>query len=163
MGSIENVYGDANSIYRPADLHAVGGYETDSDTATEDWELFVKLVNAGYRVDVLPEYLFYYRHRGESRIRTTNNYRNSQRVLRQYFRGKQLSEPEQMALWTALVSLQFRLMQYHYRQSSLRYRIADELNDFLERFPRLSRLTWRLLLFTCKTWKRISSGLRRRS
>ena len=165
MGSLENVYGDTTSIYRPADLHAVGGYETDRDTGNEDWELFVKLVNAGYRVDVLPEYLFYYRHREESGIRTTNKYRNRQRVLRQYFRGKQLPEPEQMALWTALISLHFRLMQYQYHQSSLRYRIADELNDFLEKFPRLSRLTWRLwrlLLFSRKTWKRISSRLRRK-
>jgi glycosyltransferase involved in cell wall biosynthesis len=162
MGSLENVYGDATSIYRPADLHAVGGYETDRDTATEDWELFVKLVNAGYRVDVVPEYLFYYRHREESRIRTTNTYRNHQRVLRQYFRGKQLPEPEQMALWTALISLHFRLMQYQHHQSSLRYRIADELDDFLEKFPRLSRLAWRLLLFVWKTRKRISSRLHRR-
>jgi O-antigen biosynthesis protein len=160
LGSIENVYGDTTSIYRPAALNAVGGYETDRDTGLEDWELFIKLVNAGYRVDVLPEYLFYYRHRGESRMRTTNSYRNRQRVLRQYFRGKQLSEPEQMALWTALVSQHFRLMQYQYRLSSLHYRIADELNDFLERFPRLSRLAWRLLLLSWTTWKAISRILR---
>jgi glycosyltransferase involved in cell wall biosynthesis len=161
MGSIQNVYGDASSIYRPSDLQAVGGYEIDHDTATEDWELFVKLVNAGYRVDVLPEYLFYYRHRGDSRIRTTSGYRNHQRVLRQYFRGKQLSEPEQIALWTALVSLHLRCMQYQHRQSSDRYRIADELSALFEKFPRLSRLTWGLLLFGWKTWKRISSRLRR--
>jgi glycosyltransferase involved in cell wall biosynthesis len=163
MGSIENVYGDTTSVYRTATLHTVGGYETDRDTGFEDWELFIKLVNAGCRVDVLPEYLFYYRRRGGSRGRTTNSYRNHQRVLRQYFRGQHLPESEQMALWTALVSLHFRLTQYHDRQSSRRYRVADELNDFLEKFPRLSRLTCRLLLFSWKTWKRISSGLRRRS
>jgi hypothetical protein len=43
-------------------------------------------------------------------------------------------EPERMALWTALISLHFRLMQYDHHQPSLRYRIADELNDFLESF-----------------------------
>jgi len=155
LGSIQNVYGDATSIYRPAALHAVGGYETDHDTATEDWELFVKLVNAGYQVDVLPEYLFYYRHRGESRIRTTNSYRNHQRVLRQYFRGRQLPEREQMALWTTLVSLHLRCMQYQHQLSSDRYRMADELSNFFEKFPRLSRLTWGLLLFGWKTWKRV--------
>jgi hypothetical protein len=115
------------------------------------------LVNAGYRVDVLPEYLFYYRHRGESRIRTTNSYRNHQRVLRQYFRAKQLSESEQLALWTALVSLHLRCTQYQQQQSSDRYRLADELGDFLDKFPRLSRVTMGLLLLGWKTWKRISS------
>jgi glycosyltransferase involved in cell wall biosynthesis len=161
MGSILNVYGDATAIYRAANLQAIGGYEIDHDTATEDWELFVKLVNAGYRVDVLPEYLFYYRHRGDSRIRTTSGYRNHQRVLRQYFRGKQLSEPEQMALWTALVSLHLRCMQHQNQLSSDRYRIADEVSNFFERHPRLSRVTWGLLSFGWKTWKRISPRLRR--
>jgi glycosyltransferase involved in cell wall biosynthesis len=162
MGSLENVYGDTTAIYEVEALQAVGGYETDRDTATEDWELFVKLVNAGRRVDVLPEYLFYYRHREESRIRTTSRYRNRQRVLRQYFRVERLPEREQIALWTALVSLNIRLAQCHHHQTSLRYRIADELADFLEKFPRVSRPTWRLLLFTWQMWKRISSRLRRR-
>jgi glycosyltransferase involved in cell wall biosynthesis len=155
MGSIQNVYGDSNSIYRLAALHAVGGYEPDRDTTFEDWELFVKLVNAGYRVDVLPEYLYFYRHRGDSLARATNGYRNHQRVLRQYVR-QHLSEPEQTALWTTLVSLYLRCMQYQQQQSSLRYRLADDLNNLLDRFPRLSGLTWRLLLFCWQTWKRVS-------
>jgi glycosyltransferase involved in cell wall biosynthesis len=156
MGSIQNVYGDANSIYRPAVLNAVGAFEIDRDSATEDWELFVKLVNAGYQVDVLPDYLFYYRHREESRARTTKTYRNHQRVLRQYFRAKRLPEAEQMALWTALVSLHLRCIQYQQHQASLRYRLADDLSNFLDRFPRLTRLAWRLLLFSWQTWKRVS-------
>lgn len=155
MGSIQNVYGDANSIYRLADLHAVGGHETERDTG-EDWELFVKLVNAGYQVDVLPEYLFYYRHREDSLVRTTSKYRNHQRVLRQYFRAQQLPDVEQMALWTALVSLHIRLTQYQCLQSSVRYRIADEVADFLEKFPRLLRLMRSLLLLGWQIWKRIS-------
>jgi len=156
MGSIQNVYGDANSIYRVAVLNAVGGFEIDRDSATEDWELFVKLVNTGYQVDVLPDYLFYYRHRQESRARTTKTYRNHQRVLRQYFRAKRLPESEQMALWTTLVSLHIRCIQYEQHQASLRYRLADELSNFLDKFPRISRLVWRLLLFGWQTWKRLS-------
>jgi hypothetical protein len=66
-----------------------------------------------------------------------------------------------MALWTALVSLHLRGMQYLRQQSSDRYRIADELGDFLEKFPRLSGLTLTLLLLGWKAWKRISSRLRR--
>ena len=75
------------------------------------------------------------------------------------FAGRSCRSPERMALWTALISLHFRLMQYDHHQSSLRYRIADELNDFLENFPRLSRFTCRLLLSSWKTWKRTASRL----
>ncbi len=162
MGSIQNVYGDANSIYRLADLDAIGGFETDRDTATEDWELFVKLVNAGYRIDVLPEDLFYYRHRAESRVRTTSLYRNHQRVLRQFFRMHRLPEAEQMALWTALVSLHIRLRQCQYRQSSNRYRIADAVADFLEKFPLLSRLIWTPLKLSWQVCNRILSRVRKK-
>jgi hypothetical protein len=66
-----------------------------------------------------------------------------------------------MALWTALVSLHLRCMQYQQQQSSDRYRLADELGEFFDKFPRLSRLTWGLLLFGWKTWKRIASRLHR--
>jgi hypothetical protein len=110
---------------------------------------------------VLPEYLFYYRHREDSLVRTTNSYRNRQRVLRQYFRAERLPEVEQMALWTALHSLHVRLAQYHCRQSSDRYRIADEVADFLEKFPHLSRLMWGLFLLGWRMWKRARSMLRR--
>src|SRR5262249_20632267 len=53
MGCYQNVYGDANSMFRTADLRAVNGYETDRDSTCEDWEGFVKLVHAGYKLDVI--------------------------------------------------------------------------------------------------------------
>jgi glycosyltransferase involved in cell wall biosynthesis len=157
MGSLENVYGDANAIYRLADLKAIGGYETELDTTCEDWELFVKLLNAGYRVDVLPDYLFYYRHRDDSLVRTTKHYRNRQRVLRQYFRLERLPDPDRMALWTALASLHARLTEAQCRQSGARYRIADELPDFLDGAPRLSRFFSELLRFGRQGCKRMAS------
>src|SRR5262249_30784324 len=38
LAGLQNVYGDANSIFRVADLRAIGGYETDRDSTCEDWE-----------------------------------------------------------------------------------------------------------------------------
>jgi glycosyltransferase involved in cell wall biosynthesis len=108
LGSFQNVYGDANGIFRTADLRAVGGYETDIGTTCEDWELFVKLINAGYRLDVIPEHLFYYRYRRDSLYRTTNTYLNQERVLRQYFCMEKLSDADRIGLWTMLMSLQTR-------------------------------------------------------
>ena len=83
--ALRNVYGDANAMSRTAALRSVGGYETDKDTTCEDWEMYVKLVGRGHRIDVVPEYLFYYRHRPESLLRTTDFIQNRRRVLRQFF------------------------------------------------------------------------------
>ena len=106
MGSFRNVYGDANALFRTADLRAIHGYEPDRDSTCEDWEAFVKLVNAGYRLDVVPEALFYYRHRPESLLRNTHPYRNQRRVLRQYFRMDALPSNERVGLWSALLGMQ---------------------------------------------------------
>ena len=111
LASLRNVYGDANAIFRTEHFRAVGGYETDRDTSNEDWEAFVKLVNAGYRIDVLPEHLFYYRHLDGGFSRVTNRYRNHRRVLRQFFEAERLPVAERVALWTALVGCQQRLEQ----------------------------------------------------
>jgi glycosyltransferase involved in cell wall biosynthesis len=102
LASMRNVYGDANAIFRTASFRAVGGYETDRDTSNEDWEAFVKLAGAGYRLDVVPEHLFYYRHLDSGFSRVTNAYRNHRRVLRQFFRAERLPEAERVALWGAL-------------------------------------------------------------
>src|SRR5208282_32742 len=91
LASMRNVYGDATAIYRVSAFRSVGGYETDRDTSYEDWEAFVKLVQAGYRVDVVPEYLFYYRHLPNGFSRVTRAYANHQRVLRQFIRPRQFT------------------------------------------------------------------------
>jgi glycosyltransferase involved in cell wall biosynthesis len=105
-GCLENIFGDANSIFRTAVLRAVGGFELDRGTSWEDWEVFAKLANAGRAFDVIPEHLFFYRHRADSWMRVTSNYMNHRRVLRQFFKPDiQLSEADRESLWVLLVSL----------------------------------------------------------
>jgi hypothetical protein len=114
MASFENVYGDTNAVFRTGHLRAVGGYETDRSTPWEDWETFVKLVNHGYQVDVVPELLFYYRVRDDSRLREmtlgwTDLYRPNQHLLRScFFTLDRLPLCEKAALWNAFVSFQKR-------------------------------------------------------
>ena len=72
LASMRNVYGDATAIYRVSAFRSIGGYETDRDTSYEDWEAFVKLVNGGWLLDVVPEHLFYYRHLATGFSRTTS-------------------------------------------------------------------------------------------
>jgi glycosyltransferase involved in cell wall biosynthesis len=125
LASLRNVYGDGNAVFRTAAFRAVGGFETDRDTSFEDWEAFVKLVNAGLPVGVVPDHLFYYRHRPGGFSRVTDAHRNHQRVLRQFFRVERLPAAERAALWTALLGFQRRAERLAERQRRLPYRLAE--------------------------------------
>lgn len=125
LAGIRNVYGDANAIFRTEALRAIGGYEPDRGTSCEDWEAFVKLVHAGFKLGVVPEHLFYYRHRPGGFSRSTNWYANHQRVLRQFARSGSLPPAELLEVWSALLG-------FHQRAESApkarRHRVADALH-----------------------------------
>jgi glycosyltransferase involved in cell wall biosynthesis len=125
LACLRNVYGDANAIFRVEALRAVGGYEEDRGTSFEDWELFVKLVHAGHAVDVLPEALFYYRHRPGGFSRVTDAHANQARVLRQFAGLERLPAPERALLWQALVGTQMRAEHQEACLRSRRHRLAD--------------------------------------
>jgi glycosyltransferase involved in cell wall biosynthesis len=155
LASLNNVYGDANAIFRTEDFRAVGGYECDRETSFEDWEAFVKLANAGRGVGVVPDYLFYYRHRAAGFSRTTSDYRNHRRVLRQFVRVQSLPPAERVVLWTALVGF---YRQAERRERLLRYRLADRVYDMCARLPGATRgLKW-LLKSARNGWGRLVSG-----
>ncbi len=142
LACLKNVYGDGNALFRTEALRAVGGFETDRDTSYEDWEAFVKLVHAGNRLDVVPDFLFYYRHRDASFSRATDRVRNHQRVLRRYFEIERLPPTERVALWSALVGFQQRLESLEQENADLRCRLAtrrhrwaDRVHAFLSRVP----------------------------
>ncbi len=135
LATLKNVYGDANAIMRTEAFRAVGGYETDRDSSWEDLEAFVKLVNAGHKIDTVPEYLFYYRHLQTGFSRITDRYLNQRRVLRQYFHIDRLPTAEGIALWTALVSMQKRNDALVLRLTSLRYRVADNVHALFAHVP----------------------------
>jgi GT2 family glycosyltransferase len=105
-----NVYGDANAIFRTEDLRSVGGFVMDRSTYCHDWETFVKLVQAGRRIGVIPEYLFYYRRRadGMSAVMTgggANTYPFIQRMITSFVGGNETGpNPEARMLWEALAS-----------------------------------------------------------
>lgn len=137
MAGIRNVYGDANAIFRTADFRAIGGYETDRGTSCEDWEAFVKLVHAGKRIGVIPDHLFYYRHRAGGFSRVTNWFANHQRVLRQFRRIDHLPPAEAATLWTALLGFQQHAARLAERQQCRRYRVADRLHAAVKRLKKL--------------------------
>jgi glycosyltransferase involved in cell wall biosynthesis len=149
--ALRNVYGDANAMSRTEALRSVGGYETDKDTTCEDWEMYVKLVGRGHCIDVVPEYLFYYRHRPSSLLRTTDFVLNRRRVLRQYFSVSQLPRAEQIELWNALASFDEGQRQLQYAQHavqrpqkkprSVARRVAREVKRIIRQAPFYSTIS----------------------
>jgi len=104
-----NIYGDANAVFRTADLRAAGGFVEDRGTYCHDWETFVKLVRTGWRVGVVPEYLFYYRRRpdGMAAVMTQNGtdvYPFVQRMLTTFYGESSPADAEARMLWTVLAA-----------------------------------------------------------
>ncbi len=122
-----NIYGDANAIFRTEHLRSVGGFVADRSTYCHDWETFVKLVQAGRRIGVVPDYLFYYRRRadGMAAVMTdkgANTYPFIQRMITSFVAGNVAgSKPsEPRMLWEALAS----------------YFLRDDLNQAARPRPR---------------------------
>jgi glycosyltransferase involved in cell wall biosynthesis len=132
LASLKNVYGDATAIFRTAALRQAGGYGEERETSFEDWEVFVKLANAGMGVGVIPDHLFSYRHREAGFSRVTSDYRNHRRVLRQFAAMEQLPAAERMLLWEALRGFH---RQAEGRRKLLRYHVADAVFGVLAAWP----------------------------
>jgi O-antigen biosynthesis protein len=89
LGLFDNFFGDASFIVRRSVFNQLGGFCEDDAwryATHEDYDFLLRLVLAGYRLDVVPEVLFYYRLTGNSLIRTTDEYRNRLRIQRTYAR-----------------------------------------------------------------------------
>jgi glycosyltransferase involved in cell wall biosynthesis len=137
LASIRNVYGDANAIFRTEALRSVRGYEIDRGTSCEDWECFVKLVHAGHKLGVVPDHLFYYRHRAGGFSRSTNWFANHQRALRQFAHAGNLPPAELLTLWTALLGFHQELEHRNTAAPPRRHRFADRVHAALGRVRRL--------------------------
>lgn len=185
LACYDNPYGDLNCIVRTADLRTVGGYECIPEMGGEDLEVYVKLVNAGYRIEVIPDYLFYYRHRADAVSKTTSQTRIYKKILRQLCQAERLPLAERVAVYTMLASLnqQFGclvnevedLRRQHARLWSERYRwqrLLDRLRARSKRVPwlhailaqgkRASRWGWRgLRQLRVQKFKRLLGDLGR--
>ena len=90
-GLFWNIYGDANALIRKTAYEAIGGFTEDRGLSYEDWELFGRAVLAGYRLEVVPETLQWYRVSEDSVVRTTSELKNHCRISRPYLAA--LPEP----------------------------------------------------------------------
>lgn len=62
----------SNSMFRREDWKNAGGYDEKMVVGFEDWEFFIRLHRNGGRTIVIPEILFHYRKRGESKSTVAN-------------------------------------------------------------------------------------------
>lgn len=116
-GLLDNVYGDTNCIIRRKVFEEVGGFSLADCriTSNEDVQLFTKLSLAGYKIDVVPEYLIFYRYLGESRMRQSDNYANDTRLVNLYEHQLQKVGLEDFA--PLILGLHYRLrdLQYNFQ------------------------------------------------
>jgi glycosyltransferase involved in cell wall biosynthesis/GT2 family glycosyltransferase len=72
VGGLVNpsAFGGSMFMVRRSVFEAIGGYREIRGAGHEDWELYVRLVLAGYKVDILPDMLQFYRQVEGSLART---------------------------------------------------------------------------------------------
>ncbi|MEI6783535.1 MAG: glycosyltransferase, partial [Verrucomicrobiota bacterium] len=84
VGAFKNCFGDANALVKRSCFESLGGFTEDYGVTHEDWEFHAKAVLRGYKLEVVPEFLFWYRGNADSMIRTLNSYPNYMRSIRPY-------------------------------------------------------------------------------
>ena len=104
-GAFVNCFGDANALVRRACFEAVGGFTEDYGVTHEDWEFHARAVLQGFNLQVVPEFLFWYRVSADSMYRTLSPYPNFQRSIRPYLEA--VPEPlQQLVLFAQGSALQ---------------------------------------------------------
>ncbi len=68
-----------SSMFRKQDWQLVGGYDKKMDRGYEDWEFYMRLLKSGGKAEVIPEILFNYRNKNNSRNKKAN--RNKHEIL----------------------------------------------------------------------------------
>lgn len=126
---LENVLGDTCGLFRAEALSAVNGFETVRWSPHEDWETYTKLAFAGYRVDVVPRPLFYYRTGvgGRLDVLASDPERRSRlrrRMIDDLLADAPLERAEQIDLWECLVG--FANLEQGFHQK------LDEINTWRE-------------------------------
>jgi glycosyltransferase involved in cell wall biosynthesis len=100
-----NPYGETSGLFRTAKLRELGGYDDlHPEYMSEDWHLYIKLAARGLGVAVIPEPLYFYRIRPDSRYRTGDHGVNHVRVLPDVA-AIDFSAAERREVWELLASL----------------------------------------------------------
>lgn len=84
VGKIENVFGDANFVIKREVFCEIGGFLEAKNITWEDWSFLIELNLLGYKQDVIPKELFWYRLHDKNFSKTSDKNKNYQYVLKAY-------------------------------------------------------------------------------
>ena len=146
---IRNTFGDSNALVRRRALIELGGYTEDRGVGHEDWEVYSKFALRGYRIEVIPEALFFYRTAPGSMSREMSMIRSHLRSLRPHL--EQIPRPYHALIELAMGQL---LARWGYLDPParepellpLRYRVVDAINERIKCLGQMHRLAKRLIL-----------------
>ena len=83
--SILDTIGETHSLYRREVFEKLGGFKSNQKEFYEDWELLIRSVIEGYRLETLPEVVMLYRFHQEGRSHVKSGiFRSRLQILRQY-------------------------------------------------------------------------------
>src|SRR5437868_2567209 len=91
LSSLHNTFGDSCALFRRTALLAVDGFSDELQPGQEDWELFVRLMVRGYRIEVIPEALSCDRVPPVGAVRATPGQGNYLRTLRSHLESLPLT------------------------------------------------------------------------
>lgn len=129
---LENLFGDTCGMFRVEALRAVGGFETARWSPHEDWETYTKLAFAGFRVDVVPRVLLFYRTGVGGRLEQlgagpAQAHRLRRRMVDERLADAELGREERIALWECLLGF---AGPSHELEAA--YRSLDDVNAWRE-------------------------------
>jgi GT2 family glycosyltransferase len=111
-----SVFGSATVLIRREVLEKIGGYTEIWGAGHEDWELHARLALGGFRTDIVPEYLHYYRQLEDGMARTADEYPAKRRLMDAYGRhlapvGMKGAADAMFGLYREYENLQRRIRQ----------------------------------------------------
>jgi len=135
LAPLENCYGGATSLIRRNAAVLIGGYTEVYGVGHEDYELYVRALQADLRIEVCPLPLYLYEVDHSGMIANTSRYRNWNRVARAIDLSKNLSANRDLVSLTTGRMAREHIDNYRaYRmtndpQASLLARMAHEPVD----------------------------------
>ncbi len=130
-GVFDNCFGDANALMRRSTFEALGGFTEDFGIGNDDWELFAKAILKGYRLTVVPEFLFWYRYTQNSMTRQVKEYETHERSMRPYLEA--IPEPlRDFVYFLRGQHLRFSKLSGRHPLESLEARLTVEWRSRLE-------------------------------
>jgi glycosyltransferase involved in cell wall biosynthesis len=146
LSGLSSPFDGANTMIRRSAFLEVGGFPEECAVDHQEWELLTRLMLKGYRLEIVPEALFWYRGSPGNPIPSPAAQQDCLRPVRPHFEripkpyhplvelcvGRSLPGPGW--LWNGVPSVGPLAPA-----RPLRYRLADGLNERLRRFPYMHR------------------------